>query len=147
MPFHINGEQYHPEKTFEVVSPVTGKPVHLCGNATVADAEAAVKAAAEAFPSWRRTTPSQRRNIFLKAADIMERRRDELIQYNVSETGATDQWGEFNIAGAIDSIRDIAGRITTLAGTFPATQNPDVSAIIMREPYGVILSIAPWYVS
>ncbi|POR34477.1 Vanillin dehydrogenase [Tolypocladium paradoxum] len=144
VPLFINGKEHHPEKTFDVVSPATGKVAHRCGASSVADAGAAVEAAAEAFKTWRKTTPTQRRDIFLKAAEIMNSRREELAGYMREETGAAKPWCDFNLNVATDILKDIAGRIPTLEGSFPAMMDPDTSGIIMREPYGVVLSVAPW---
>jgi acyl-CoA reductase-like NAD-dependent aldehyde dehydrogenase len=144
VPFIINGSDYYAERIFDVVSPVTGEVTHRCGSASVADADAAVDAAAEAFKTWRRTTPSQRRDIFLKAADLFQKRGEELAQIMMSETGAAAPWALFNINTSADLIRDAAGRISSIEGSFPTLMDPDTSGIVLREPYGVVLSVAPW---
>jgi acyl-CoA reductase-like NAD-dependent aldehyde dehydrogenase len=143
-PLIINGKEHRPSKAFDVIAPATGKIVHKCASAGVDDAAQAVDAAAEAFTSWRKTTPLQRRDIFLKAADVMRNRRAELQQYMADETGGTEGWCNHNINAAINFILDIAGRIATLQGTVPTTADPNVSALILQEPYGVVLAIAPW---
>jgi acyl-CoA reductase-like NAD-dependent aldehyde dehydrogenase len=146
VPFIINGNDYYAERTFDVVSPVTGKVTHRCGSATVADATAAVDAAAEAFKTWRRSLPSDRRDIFLKAADLIQQKGDELAQIMSHETGASMPWALFNINTSADLIKDVAGRISTIEGSFPTLMDPNSSGIVLREPYGVVLSVAPWYV-
>jgi acyl-CoA reductase-like NAD-dependent aldehyde dehydrogenase len=147
VPLVINGQDHYPDRTFDVKSPSTGQVVHKCGAASAADATRAVDVASEALKSWRKTTPQDRRDIFLKAGEIMQSRRDELAKYMSDETGAAQDWAAFNIDTAIGILKDVAGRIPTLEGSFPATMNPSRSAIILREPYGVVLSIAPWYES
>lgn len=144
VPFIINGNDYYAEKIFDVVSPVTGEVTHRCGSASIADADAAVDAAAEAFKTWRRSTPSHRRDIFLKAADLIQKKSDELAQIMCSETGAAMPWALFNIRTAADLARDAAGRISSIEGSFPTLMDPDTSGIVLREPYGVVLSVAPW---
>ncbi|KAH7155585.1 aldehyde dehydrogenase domain-containing protein [Dactylonectria estremocensis] len=144
IPFLIKGSDYHSSQAFDVVSPATGKVVHRCYTASVDDANAAIEAAAEALKSWRKTPPEKRRDVFLKAAEVMERRRPELRQYMQDETGAEPGWADFNLNVSINHIKDVAGRIATLEGSFPATMSSDTSAIILQEPYGVVLAIAPW---
>ncbi|KAL6876723.1 aldehyde dehydrogenase [Trichoderma novae-zelandiae] len=144
VPFFINGEDYQPERSFDVVSPVTGKVSHRCGAATVSDAAAAVGAAAAAFKTWRKTTPAYRRDIFLKAADLMQQRSGELAEIMANETGAVLPWALFNISTAAELIRDAASRISAIEGSFPTLANPSSSGIVLREPYGVVLSVAPW---
>lgn len=144
LPLVINGQDYFPDKTFDVKSPSTDQVIHKCGGASVADAARAVDAAADALKSWRKTTPYERQDIFLKAAEVMESRRDDLIKHMTDETGATRGWVDFNINRTIDLLKDTAGRIPTMEGLFPPTVDRNRSAIVMREPYGVVLSIAPW---
>lgn len=146
VPLFINGEQRPTEKTFEVVSPASGKTVHRCSSASEDDALAAVDAASQAFAAWKKLAPSRRRDIFLKAADVMERRKDELADYLISETGGAKPWADFNLTTAIEYLKDIAGRAVTLTGTFTDTANENVSAMVLKEPFGVVLAMAPWYV-
>lgn len=144
VPFFIGGEEVVTEKTFEIVNPATGKAVHRSSSASDADALAAVEAAAKAFPAWRDLVPRKRRDILLKAAEVLEKRRDELAGYMIEETGVARGWADFNLDVAKDFMVDVAGRLAGLEGTIPATQDPAVGALILKEPYGVILAIAPW---
>ncbi|KAK4673240.1 hypothetical protein QC763_110110 [Podospora pseudopauciseta] len=144
VPFWINGEEYHAEKQYDVISPVTGKAIHRSGAASDADVKKAVEAADKAFKTWKKTLPKERRDVFLKAAEIFERRKEELGDYMMQETGAPRQWADFNLDVAKDFCLDIGGRIRTLEGTIPTTADPETGAMIVREPFGVILAIAPW---
>ncbi|KAK0391967.1 hypothetical protein NLU13_1465 [Sarocladium strictum] len=144
VPFIINGEEISCDRTFDVTSPVTSKVSHRCCSAGVSEAEKAVQAAADALPTWRQTPPLERRNIFLKAADIMERRREELVGYMLQETTDVEQWANFNINVSIDLIRDVAGRCGTIEGAIPQTMDTSLTGLVVKEPFGVVLSIAPW---
>lgn len=144
VPIFINGEPRHTSETFDITSPGTGEVLHQCGSASTEDAEAAVNAASNAFASWRRSTPTERRDILLKAADVMSKRQDELAGYMMRETGAVEAWARLNLTSAIDFIKDVAGRVSSLEGSFPMTRDADSSAIVLKEPYGVVLAIAPW---
>lgn len=144
VPFFINGEEVVTSKTFDVRSPATQKVVHQCSSATDTEVQAAVNAAAEAFKTWRKSHPDQRRDIFHKAADIFEKRKEELGQYMMDETGAPRQWADFNINTAKDLLLDVAGRCNTLEGSFPVVKDPESAALVLQEPFGVILAVAPW---
>ncbi|TGJ88474.1 hypothetical protein E0Z10_g314 [Xylaria hypoxylon] len=144
VPFIINGEERIAKDTFEVKSPSTGEVVHLCGVATNSDANAAVHAAAAAATTWRDTPTSLRRDILLKAAGLMESRRLELQQYLIDEIGQSQGWAELNLNITIDMIKDAAGRLGTLGGYVPSPSDPNTGAMVWREPYGVVLAIAPW---
>lgn len=145
VPLIIGGKEIVTDTTFDVISPATGKLIHKCSSASVQDAHDAVKAAQDAFPSWSAMPPGQRRNIFLKAADVMEARAEEMGSYIVDETGSAQFWADgFNVPLGTDIFRDVAGRISSIAGSIPAISDPGTSALVLQEPYGVILAIAPW---
>ncbi|KAI1292727.1 Aldehyde/histidinol dehydrogenase [Xylaria venustula] len=144
VPFIIDGEERVANETWEVKSPATGDVLHLCGVATVSDADAAVHAAAAAATTWRDTPTGTRRDILLRAADLMDKKRSELGKYLIDEIGQPSRWAEFNINTAIDLIKDAAGRIGTLEGSVPRPSDPKTAAMVWREPYGVVLAIAPW---
>jgi acyl-CoA reductase-like NAD-dependent aldehyde dehydrogenase len=144
VPFFINGKEFHPERRFDVVSPASGKVIHQSGSATEADVRAAIDSAADALKTWRKTLPRQRRDILLKAAEIMERRKEELGQYMMDETSCPRQWADFNINAAKELLVDVAGRVVAIEGSIPTTADPNTGALILKEPFGVVLAIAPW---
>lgn len=144
VPAIINGEEQVLNRTFTVTNPSSLEVSHRCSSANVAEAEAAVAAAAAAFPAWSRTSPTERRKVFLKAAEVMDRRRDELAGYMVKETGDDEGWCHFNIDVAIDILRDVGGRCVAISGAIPQLQDPGTTGLILKEPYGVVLSMAPW---
>lgn len=147
VPAQIGGKEVHTSTTFDVISPSTGKLLHKCCSVSVPEAIQAVEAAEKAFPAWRDTLPAKKRDIFLKAADILEKRGQELGKYFEDEGGASEFWaGGFNVPVSADGLRDIAGRISGLNGSIPTMGQEGRSALIYKEPYGVILGIAPWYV-
>jgi acyl-CoA reductase-like NAD-dependent aldehyde dehydrogenase len=144
IPLLINGKETITSTTFDVTSPDSGEVLWHCSNASKDDALRAVESAQAAFPSWSRTVPSERRNILLRAADILERRGDEIVRYVMAETGSVASFAEANISSSADGLRDIAGRISSVHGEIPTIADPGSSALIIREPYGVIFSSAPW---
>ena len=88
---HIGGEWTAAEggNTFEDSDPFTGDVVANVPAGTREDARRAIEAAAEAFPAWSETPPAARQQIFLKAADILEARGEEVVSWLTRETGAT----------------------------------------------------------
>jgi Aldehyde dehydrogenase family len=65
-------------KVFDVHEPYSGKLFARVAAGSREDGRAAVDAAAKAFPSWAETTPAERARLFLKAAEIVKRRRAEI---------------------------------------------------------------------
>ena len=144
VPLLINGKELTTEYTLDAINPATGKVLWHSAASSVKDATAAVEAAQAAFPAWSRTKPSTRRDIFLKAADICARRAEELQNYMIQETGAVQAYATFNTDNALEMLKDIAGRIVTISGSVPVCGAEGMSAMLLKEPYGVILGIAPW---
>lgn len=144
VPLVIGGKDVHTSETFDVVSPGTGQPLHKSSSAGVAEATAAVDAAAQAFPGWSGTHVSERRDILLKAAQVMKARADELKTAVVQETGADPRWADANMRIASENVLHAASHLVNLDGRMPVMANPDRQALTVKEPYGVIFSIAPW---
>ena len=71
--------------TVAVVNPATGEQYGTAPNSGAADVDAAMRAAAAAFPGWRDTTPSQRSLALLRIADALESRAEELIAVEVEK--------------------------------------------------------------
>jgi acyl-CoA reductase-like NAD-dependent aldehyde dehydrogenase len=143
-PLLINNKEHHTDSHFPVHNPATGKHIHNFASASIQDADAALAAAQKAFKSWRNTKPIQKRNIFLKAADLMQERSEELQHFVVLETGAPFSWAAFDTSLGQEILRDVAGRISGISGSIPTVAQEGVEALVYKEPYGVILAIAPW---
>ncbi|KAF7170589.1 hypothetical protein CNMCM5623_002976 [Aspergillus felis] len=145
IPLIINGKEEVTPTTFDVISPYTNKPCWATANATPQDALRAVEAAEAAFPAWSQTKPTVRRDILLKAADILESRLVQNAEYMRTEMGADVGASQFFIVPlGIRMLREIAGRITSICGSVPVVEEEGQSAIIYKEPMGVILGIVPW---
>lgn len=144
VPLLIDGKETKSSITFDVVSPGNGELQWQASSVSAEQAVQAVEAAQRAFKTWRRTKPAEIRNIFLKAAEIMETRADELKGYMKEETGALDTFCSFNISTTLEILRDVAGRTSTIHGAIPQTATPGTGAFIFKEPYGVNFGIAPW---
>lgn len=146
VPLLIGGRKIYTEETYDVFGPSAAQPIHKSANATVAHGQDAIDAAANAFHSWSLTTPAKRRDILLKAAEVLRTQTAELKEAMKAEAGADDAWAEFNIFSAQEALIDCASRITSVEGRIPALSNPESGGLIVKEPYGVVFAMAPWYV-
>lgn len=145
VPLLINGKEVTNQTTFDVVSPVSGKLIWKGSSVSKQQAIEAVEAAQAAFPAWSKTKPSFRRDILLKASDILKSRGEEICEYMNIETGSTEGVSTyFNLPLSIEQLRDVAGRIVTVAGSIPVCAAEGKSALMYKEPYGVVFGIAPW---
>lgn len=147
IPLLIDNQSVVTDNQFEVQNPGTGQVADLCVGATVDDATRAVESAKAAFAAWSKTMPYDRRDILLRAADIMQSRKEELIAYQMEETGAGRLFSEKTFDLGVSFVRDTAGRIPSIEGAVPSVSESGETAMVFKEPYGVILGIAPWYVA
>ena len=145
IPLWLNGKVTTTSQSFDVFSPLTEKVLYKVAAATEADALAAVDAAAAAQEAWGATKPSFRRDLFLRAADELVKRKDELWHYCSTETGSTEPYFAFDFNDALESLRSCAGLIHTasVGQTVPVAE-VGRSAMLLPEPYGVVVAIAPW---
>lgn len=147
VPFIIEGKDVTSTSTFQVIGPETGKKLWDASASSIAEATQAVDSAQAAFTSWSQTKPATRKGILLRAADLLISRKDELFSYQSQETGAGRPFMEVNIRAAVGILQDIAGRLeAALQGFLPIAEEEGTHAMMIKEPYGVILAIAPWYV-
>ena len=144
IPLFLDGKEVTTSTTFDIISPITNKKLYSCASATESDAEAAIASCAKAFPAWSRTKPAFRRDIFLRAAEGFAKRKDECWDYMREETGSEKPMFEFVYGLAMDVCKDIAGLISTIQGSVPTIAEEGSSAVVYKEPYGVVLGIAPW---
>ncbi len=129
---------------FDNVSPVDGKVFTLVARSTEEDIEKALDAAWAAAPYWNNTSVTERSNILLKIADVMERNLEVLAKAEtwdngkpVRETMAAD------LPLAIDHFRYFAGVIRAEEGSVSELDSNTVSMNIL-EPLGVVGQIIPW---
>ncbi|KAL2826825.1 Aldehyde/histidinol dehydrogenase [Aspergillus cavernicola] len=144
IPLIINNESVVTDNVFEVHNPATGELLDRCAGASVDDANRAVAAAKAAFPGWSKTSPYERRAILNKVADVFLARKEEFIRIQMEETGAGRSFVEKTFMGSVAFLRDFSAMIPTVEGKAPIISEEGGSALIVKQPYGVVLGIAPW---
>jgi acyl-CoA reductase-like NAD-dependent aldehyde dehydrogenase len=131
-------------KTFEVHEPYSGKSFAHVASASRADARAAVDAAAKAFPAWAESTPAERARLFLKASEIVRRRRNEIAEILALETGSTISFSTFQMDLVAATLQQVAGWVYLPKGEVLETNAPGSHSIGVRRPLGVVASFTPW---
>ncbi|MFI1280757.1 MULTISPECIES: gamma-aminobutyraldehyde dehydrogenase [unclassified Streptomyces] len=132
-------------RTTEVVNPATGEVYATAPLSGQADVDAAMAAAAAAFPGWRDTTPSERQKALLKIADAFEARADELVAAESENTGKPlGLTASEELPPMVDQIRFFAGAARLLEGRSAGEYMNGMTSIIRREPVGVCAQVAPW---
>lgn len=130
--------------TFERRNPLSGEVATRAAAATVDDAISAVDAAAAAFSGWANTSPREKRMILSRAADALQAKAQAFVEAMGAEIGATAGWAQFNVGLASDMLREAAALTTQISGEVIPSNRPGSFAMAVRQPAGVVLSIAPW---
>lgn len=131
-------------RTFQRIDPIRQTAATQAAAASICDVDLAVKAAAGAFPSWAATGPGRRRELLLRAADVLLSHQADFVHYMIAETGATEGWAGFNVAIGASILREAASMTTQIAGEVIPTDVPENLAMSIRQPLGVCIGIAPW---
>src|ERR1700675_3559313 len=131
-------------KVFEVHEPYSGRLFARVAAGSRADARAAVDAAAGAFPAWAESSPNERARLFLKASEIVRRRRTEIAEILARETGSTISFATFQQDLVAATLQQVAGWVYLPKGEVLETNQPGSHSIGMRRPLGVVASFTPW---
>jgi betaine-aldehyde dehydrogenase len=132
-------------RTSEVVDPSTGEAYAAAPVSGQADVDAALSAAAAAFPAWRDATPAERSLALLRLADAVEAKAAEIVAAECRNTGKP---AGLTLAEELppmaDEIRFFAGAARLLPGTAAAEYLAGHTSLIRREPVGVCAQVTPW---
>ena len=128
-----------------IIDPATGEQIDEVTTATREQVSEATANAKQAQAAWAGKTPGERAKVLLDLADAIEADAAKLTELEVRETGkprAVFQDGELPFAA--DNLRFFAGSARSLEGTGAASLSHGFTSLLMRQPVGVVGSIAPW---
>lgn len=143
----INGELVDSVSgaTMPLVDPATGEEYGTAPVSNERDIDNAYAAAAEAFTSWKKSTPSDRQKALLGFADEVEKAAADLVRAEGRNTGKPDHVTAVEeIPPMVDQIRFFAGAARVLEGRSAGEYMADHTSWIRREPVGVVGQVAPW---
>jgi vanillin dehydrogenase len=140
----IGGQWVSSANLFDDLDPYRGTVMARVAAGTRADAARAVDAAAAAFPAWAELPPADKQALFLRAADIVERRRDEITELLATETGCAGGFAYFQILTAARLLRQAASWGYLPVGEVIRSDTPGTFAMALRKPLGVVAGITPW---
>jgi betaine-aldehyde dehydrogenase len=143
----VGGESVAPldGRTSDVIDPSTGETYLHAPISGAADVDAALRVAAEAFETWRDTTPAERSLALLRFANAIEARAEDLVEAESRNTGKpialtrTDE-----VPPLADELRFFAGAARILEGKSAGEYLRGHTSMIRREPVGVCAQVTPW---
>jgi len=127
-----------------VFDPATGEQTHEVDLASAEEVDAAVAAAAEAFPAWRATSLSKRAEILFAIRELLEQRKPDLARIVTSQHGkvVSDAAGE--VQRGIENVEYATGIPNLLKGGFSEQVSTGVDVYSIRQPLGVVAGITPF---
>jgi malonate-semialdehyde dehydrogenase (acetylating)/methylmalonate-semialdehyde dehydrogenase len=127
-----------------VTNPATGEMLDQTPLSTPSDVDAAVRAAAAAFPSWRRTPPGERIQYLFALKALLDQHIDELARIITTENGKTLAEAKAEIRRGIENVEVACGIPTLMQGYNLEDVTPGVDEMLIRQPLGVVAAITPF---
>ncbi|HVV67478.1 MAG TPA: aldehyde dehydrogenase [Gammaproteobacteria bacterium] len=131
--------------TFDCINPATGQVLTHVAACDREDVDKAVLAARHAFDKgvWSQTAPEKRKQILLAFADSIEKHQLELALLETLDMGKPISDSLNDVTYAVKSLRWNAEIIDKIYDQIAPT-DPNVLALITREPIGVVGAVTPW---
>ncbi|MFC4065286.1 aldehyde dehydrogenase family protein [Actinoplanes subglobosus] len=134
-------------RTYPKNNPWTGETFAEVAAGDADDALAAVAAADAAFGGWAASPPIDRQRILLRAADDLDRGRDEVRGLLAAETGCGVHFAGVQLDFCVNLLRQAAALAYAPSGQILPSDLAGTRALAMRRPVGVVAAIAPWNAS
>ena len=142
----INGARVTPqgERFGDVFNPALGEPVARVALATEEEVNAAVAAAAAAFPAWSNTAPLARARVLFKYLELCHLHVDQFATMLTREHGKTLSDAKGEVARGIEMVEFAVGIPQMLKGEYTDQIARGIDAWSMRQPLGVVAGITPF---
>ena len=146
VPHFIAGEWVNSKSTDwqDLINPANHAPLGKVPLADAAEVNAAVEAAAAAFPDWRRTPPEDRIQPLFKLKMLLEEHLDELGRLITIENGKTLTEAKGELRRAIENVEVACGIPMMMQGYNLEDVARGIDEIMIRQPLGVVAAIVPF---
>lgn len=131
-------------ETIPVVNPATEETVGQLPVASPADLDEALSAARAGFERWRAMAAVERAALLHRVAQNLRARVEEIARTLTSELGAPLAAARAEVMVASDIFDWSAGEARRIYGRVIPSRFPGVRQTALREPIGVVFSVAPW---
>lgn len=146
LPDYINGQwrKSGAVEFLDVQNPATAEVIAQTPLGGAAEANAAVEAAAAAYPEWRRTPPQDRIQYLFKLKQLFEIHFDELAQLITIENGKTLGESRAEVRRCIENVEVACGIPTLMQGYNLEDVARGIDEMMIRQPLGVVAAITPF---
>jgi len=142
----INGDWVESEsdQILDIINPATQKTIAKVPMSTRDEVNMAVKAAKEAFPDWRRTTPLARARCLFRLKELMEENFEELSRIQTMEHGKTIDESRGETRRGIEMVEVATGIPSLMMGYNLEDIATGIDEYVIYQPLGVFCHIAPF---
>ncbi|HYH72960.1 MAG TPA: NAD-dependent succinate-semialdehyde dehydrogenase [Nocardioides sp.] len=130
--------------TFEVTNPADGRVLTRIADATPADGERALAAAAAAQKEWAATEPRTRGEVLRSAFELLTERADDFARLMTLEMGKTLVEAKGEVTYGAEFFRWFSEEAVRIHGRYSPAPSGPTRLITMKAPVGPTLMITPW---
>ena len=130
--------------TLPVTNPATGEEIGRVPLSSAGEVNAAVEAAARAFPGWRATPAPERARVLFRLRTLLDEQHDELARKLTIEHGKPVPETHGEIQRGIENIEHACGIPTLMMGDTVEGIAPGIDSATWRQPLGVFGVITPY---
>jgi len=142
----IDGRSVTPDdsRSQPVYNPATGEVIRHVALADAATVEAAIAAAARAYPAWRETPPQKRARIMYRFKQLLEEQADRLCALITEEHGKVLDDARGELTRGIENVEYACGISEVLKGEYSKNVGPGIDSWSEFQPLGVVAGITPF---
>jgi malonate-semialdehyde dehydrogenase (acetylating)/methylmalonate-semialdehyde dehydrogenase len=143
---YIDGAWQRSESSeyLDLTDPASGEWIAQTPLGDARDVNAAVAAAARAFPAWRRTPPEERIQYLFRFKTLLEEHFGELARLITTENGKTLAESRAEVRRAIENVEVACGIPTLMQGYNLEDVARGIDEMMIRQPLGVVAAITPF---
>ncbi|MCJ8164237.1 aldehyde dehydrogenase family protein [Pontibacter sp. E15-1] len=130
--------------TLENLNPFDDTVLNTFQGAGTDDVDKAFNAAKDAAKAWRDTPPTERQQIMLKAASLLQDRKDEVMEWLMKEVGSTSLKAEIEHTQTCNMLLEAASFPMRMQGYTIPSFTPGKQSLVYRKALGVVAMISPW---
>lgn len=143
---YLNGQSTAGNDTAEIIdiNPYTDETIVALRGASREDVDQAYRGARDAQRGWAALAPGKRSAIILRAAELLEERREEIVDWLIAESGSTRIKANKEVSLAAGITREAATFPTRMVGQILPSNSPNKEVRVYRKSLGVVGVISPW---
>ncbi|MGH7802155.1 MAG: aldehyde dehydrogenase family protein [Thermodesulfobacteriota bacterium] len=136
----------HTGETWNVINPANQDVIATVPLADEEDARMAIMAARRAFDKgpWRKMSQVERGKLLLALARVIRDYAEELAQLETLNSGKPIRESRMDMSDAADCFEFYGGLADKINGDIVPVPDPNIFAMVLREPVGVVGQIIPW---